>query len=82
MMSVASIYGKVSSDYIMTPLSEWSRISNTEEKSKDDIEGDSENLLKLCMEAESDIKKVLEIEDETILAERKKIGEQWNRNEL
>lgn len=77
----ASIYGEVSSNYIMAPLYEWSRISDIAGKSKDVIEADRKKLLKLCTEAEFGIKKVLESEEGTFPAQRKAIGEQQKKSD-
>lgn len=80
---VASIYGEVSSNYIMTPLSEWSRISETADKNKDAIQADRKNVLQLCIEADSGIEKVLESEEETFPDDqRKTTGDKWDRNEF
>lgn len=68
MYQIAGLFGKVSSNYIMKPLTEWSRIFNTVGKSKDAIEADREKLLELCIKAESGIKEAIENEEETFPA--------------
>lgn len=78
-----TLYNTVSTNYIMKPLSEWSRIANIAGKSKDTIEADRKKLLNLCIEAESGIKKVLESEEKIYPAQRKSIEEKkTKRNEL
>ena len=82
MYHVAGIYIKVSSDYIIKALTEWSRIANVAGKNKDAIEADRKKVFELCIEAGSGIKKVLESGDKTFPAKRKAIGKKQNKDEL